>query len=130
MNSIYSPDELAVHTEEGFIIPAGKKRVSAQDVVEQLRDVLSTAYTGTDPKKAGLTKGEAALLKMAEMAQDGDVECVKYLHDRLMGKPTQTNLNVGVTADLKSFLGALTDEPIDVEAEDAQIKTELPEVFG
>ena len=124
---VFSDDGAVAETRGGIVLPTGRRRVSAQDVIEQLRDVLSTDYDGTDDKKIGLTKGEAALLSMAEIAQDGDVETIKYLHDRLMGKPTQTTLNVGLTADLKSFLGGLVDEPAitDVEATTTPPETDL-----
>ena len=120
----YSNDGALIRTPDGFVVPVGKKRISAQGIIEQLKDVLSTEYTGEDIRKLGMTKGEAALLNIAEKAQNGDLESVRYLHDRLMGKPTQTNLNLGVTADLKSFLGLLAEEVVDTQVSESTESSE------
>jgi len=93
-----------------FVIPVGRRQVSAMDIVEALKDALSTAYTGKDPNKRGLSKGEAALLAVAEKAQDGDESAFEFLLNRLMGKPIQQVNQMNVSASLKEFLDGLSVE--------------------
>ena len=117
---VTSRDGAIVETNTGFILPTGRRRVSAADIVDQLRDVLSTDYTGSDPNKLHLTKGQAAFMTLAEHAQDGDIGALNVILDRFIGRPTQQVNTLNVSASLTEFLGALAEEienpqePIDV----------------
>lgn len=113
---IFSPAD-GVMVMEGIIVPTGRERLNAQMIVDNIRDALSTLYNGRDTRLKGYTKHEAAVLKQAEAAQEGDLDSLKYLHDRLMGRPVQSTLSLGVTTDLKTFLAGLEDpeEPIKIE---------------
>jgi hypothetical protein len=103
----------------GIIVPIGGRRMTSAQFLEQLTNALSTPYSGRDPIKYGhLTKGEAALLKLAEAAQDGDQEAFEFLVERLIGKPVQQINQMNVTASLKEFLGALAVECAVVEVTD------------
>jgi len=79
-------------------------------IVNILQEVLSSPYTGKDPKKIGLTKSAAAFMSLAECAQDGDAGALEALLNRYMGKPVQQINSLNVTATLSEFLGKLADE--------------------
>jgi len=117
LDSIFSSDSVVVL--DGIVVPTGRERLNAQTIVDNIRDALSTNYNGLDSRLKGYTKHEAAVLKQAEAAQDGDLDSLKYLHDRMMGRPVQSTLNIGVTTDLKNFLASLEnpEAPIVTEAE-------------
>lgn len=106
----YAKDSPIAVVNGKLVIPVGRRQVSAMDIVEALKDALSTAYTGKDPAKRGLTKGEAALLSIAENAQDGDAGAFEFLLNRLMGKPVQQVNQMNVSASLKEFLEGLSVE--------------------
>lgn len=96
-------------------MPTGQKQLTGLDIVEQLKNALSTPYTGEDPRKIGLTKGAAALLALAEKAQDGDGSALELLLNRLMGKPVQQVNQLTASASLKEFLDHLSLEVAKVE---------------
>lgn len=97
-------------------------RFTAQEIVDHLKSALTSAYTGKDPKKQHLTKGEAAFLSLAEQAQDGNGEALEQLLNRLLGKPIQQVNSLNVSASLSEFLGSLAgeldkNEPLDAEVD-------------
>lgn len=59
------------------------------------------------PRFQGLTNIEVAAIKAAERASRGDIETLKFLVERLQGKPKQqvenTNVNISLTDLLKSI---------------------------
>lgn len=91
----------------GILVPINRARVSAKEVVAAIQDALTTDYDGEDPRLAGLSKNEAAVMALAREAQDGSLEAIRYLHDRMMGKPIQSTFSLNATADLKDFLSEL-----------------------
>lgn len=99
--------------------------MTGAQIVEQARSALSTDYTGRDIEKVGLNKGAAMMLKVAEMAQDGDLDAVNLLLDRLIGRPVQQVNSLSVAATLPEFLDELNrregivPNPIDPGAREA-----------
>lgn len=90
---------------EGQVVPIGPKQLSPQDILVQLRDVVSQPYTGLDADKIGMTLLEAALYAAAKKAAEGDTDALTKLLDRLMGKPVQQVLSA--SGSLKEFLDAI-----------------------
>lgn len=80
-----------------------------------MKSALSSPYNGKDPKKLGMSKGEAAFLSLAEFAQEGDVTALETLLNRLLGKPIQQINSLNVSASLSEFLGSLAAEMEKVE---------------
>jgi hypothetical protein len=102
----------------GIIVPINRTRVSAKEVFTAIQDALATDYDGLNPRMSGLSKNEAAMMSLANKAQDGDIESIKYLHDRMMGKPVQSTFNLNATADLKDFLSELSQKDAPISDED------------
>lgn len=74
-----------------------------------MQEVLNLPYTGSHPDYQGLTKGEAMILAMTDRAAAGDLDAVKEILDRIMGRPTQSIQSVKVTGTLEEFLDAMGD---------------------
>ena len=103
---VHDPN-LPVCYVNGIPIPTGRRQVTGKDVIEQLKNALSTDYTGKDPKKYGLTKNEAMLLSIVEQAQEGNLAAADFVLDRFVGKPTQNINALSVTASLQEFLDGI-----------------------
>ena len=106
-DTIVYDDKLPVAYVRGIIVPTGRKPVSAQDILITLQNVLAVEYDGNDESKKGLTMFDAALVEQARKASDGDLEALKFLVERVGGKPVQQVNNFNVNADLKDFLSGL-----------------------
>lgn len=79
----------------------------------------------------GMTRFEAMAHRVAQKAAWGDMECVKFIYDRLLGKPAQqittTNLNMTYQDFLQSQIDA--DKARELEAvsvPEVQIKRAEP----
>ena len=106
----YDP-KLPIGYIDGIPVPTGRKAITAQDVMAQLKDALMTEYTGDDPNKRGMTKAQAMTLSVAERAQDGDLAAIDNILNRLYGKPVQAIQNLNVQATLSEFLDELNRKP-------------------
>jgi hypothetical protein len=105
--SIVHDPNLPVAYVNGHIIPTGKKPVTGQQLIDSLSDALTELYDGEDPSKMGMTRKEAAMTAWARKAADGDLDAIRMLADRILGKPIQQVNSLNVTTDLKSFLSSL-----------------------
>lgn len=86
-----------------------------------MQEVLNLPYDGHNPAYRGMTKGEAMILALTDRAAAGDLDAVKEILDRLMGKPTQSIQSFQVKGTLEELLDALATNapntqptPIDI----------------
>ena len=107
--------EIMVYDEEknvayagGIVIPLGRKPVDAKTIVDDLKKALATDYDGLDPTLKGLTKQEAGRMVLARRVQEGDIEAIKYVDDRIIGKPVQQINSMNVSATLQEFLDGIS----------------------
>lgn len=107
--------EIMVYDEEknvayagGIVIPLGRKPVDAKTIVDDLKKALATDYDGLDPTLKGLTKQEAGRMLLARKVQAGDIEAIKYVDDRIIGKPVQQINSMNVSATLQEFLDGIS----------------------
>ena len=107
--------EMMVYDEErnvayagGIIIPLGRKPVAPKTIVDNLTKALALPYEGKDPTLQGLTKDEASAIVVARKAEAGDMEAIKYLHDRVIGKPVQQINSMNVSTTLQEFLDGIS----------------------
>lgn len=112
-----------VPVADGTLAPVPNQRLTPTEIVGMLNDALLSPYTGDDPKKIKMTKGEAAFHSLAEQAQDGDQGAFEFLLNRLLGKPVQQVNALTLTANLSEFLSGLASE-----MEKEVIETEAKEV--
>ena len=113
---IYPEGKNIAILDDGTIVPVGS-RMSASEIVTQLKDVMALPYEGTNPRLRGKTLLEAAFIEAATKAANGDVEVLDKILNRLIGKPLQTV--VSATGSLKDFLDQVAAaEPIDVQEVD------------
>ena len=103
---VYDPN-LELVSILGIPIPTGRKPVSANEIMDKLKSELAKDYEGPNPALIGLSKGEAALKLLADKAADGDIESLKLIMDRTMGKSVQQVQNLNVNTTLVEFLEQL-----------------------
>jgi len=112
------PQKLIKWTPEGMPIPYTKWVLPKSRIDDVFMASLSLPYEGEydletgealpiPPRFQGLTNIEVAAIKAAERASRGDIETLKFLVERLQGKPKQqvenTNVNISLTDLLKSI---------------------------
>lgn len=107
--------EMMVYDEEhnvayagGIVIPLGRKPVDPKMILDDLKKSLATDYDGKDPTLKGLTKQEAGRMILARRVQEGDIEAIKYVDDRIIGKPVQQINSMNVSATLQEFLDGIS----------------------
>lgn len=102
----------------GREVPIGPERVTASTIIDKLRNVCGTYYSGPEPEKQGMTLLEAALFEAATQAADGDLEALDRVLNRLMGKPMQQVASVNFTGTLQDFLDTIAHDAPTAEVED------------
>ena len=65
---------------------------------------------GLYPELFGYSKLEVAMIKLMRQAAKGDLDAIKIVLDRLMGKPEQLSQSVAVTGTYKDFLETLKNK--------------------
>lgn len=120
--------EIMVYDEEknvayagGIVIPLGRKPVDAKTIVDDLKKALATDYDGLDPTLKGLTKQEAGRMVLARRVQEGDIEAIKYVDDRIIGKPVQQINSMNVSATLQEFLDGISLPVSTTQSEEINI---------
>lgn len=125
-SQIYS--ERYVDWEDGMPVVRYKNVVRKEAINELTRHALSQPYEGEwdpvekcfviDPRFEGMTKAEVIEHRLVDKAAAGNVEAIKEIKDRLMGKPKQQveskNLNISYEdylTELARSEGMLDDEP-------------------
>lgn len=76
-----------------------------------MREVSNLPYDGEDPRFAGLTKGEAAIVQLVNAAANGDPDARREYLDRLMGRPVQNVKSLTLRASLEDFLDEIDRDP-------------------
>ena len=102
------PSEAPVAIVNGKLLPVGGRQTSAMQVLDQIKTVVCLMYEGEDPRLKGMTLMEAALVKQAIMAADGDGDALERFLNRILGKPLQQVANLNMNASLKEYLDELT----------------------
>ncbi len=106
-DTIVYDEKMPMAYVRGIAVPTGRKPVSAADIISTFQNVLALEYDGSDESKKGLTMFDAALVEQVRKASDGDLDALKFLVERVGGKPVQQVNNFNVNADLKDFLAGL-----------------------
>lgn len=76
----------------------------------------------------GMTNGEVAQIRQAEAAARGDLEAHKYIHDRLLGKPTQHQENLNLTMTVQEFLKTVRETNKQYDIIDAPDTVAIEEI--
>lgn len=84
---------------------------------DTVRDIIAAAaslpyegegsFLGLEPELFGHTKLEVAMIRLMRRAAGGDLDAVKIVLDRLMGKPEQLSKTFEVKGTYKDFLEVL-----------------------
>ncbi len=107
-NTIFYPKDSAVAISGGNIVPINPDaKLSAQDVVERIKELVCTTYKGEDVRKHGMTLLDAAILSAGERAADGDLVALEKILNRILGKPIQQVATLQVSGTLGDFLSGL-----------------------
>lgn len=101
------------------------KNIRASDVRGNLQAFADMPYPAdplVEPEYEGLTYLQVAIHRqMHAAAYWGSLESLEFIMDRLIGKPTQTNINVNATETYEQFLDRIAAEEkniIDAEAKE------------
>lgn len=114
--------------------PVFREAITKENVISLKTAALSSPYIGLkDPDGSyidefeeeydGRTCAEVIALRQAQKAARGDIEHIKYLEDRVLGKPTQHNQNLNYTVNWKDLVASINvvdeetplEEPPDLE---------------
>lgn len=101
--------ERYIDWEDGMPILKYRNVVKKEAIEELTRHAMSQQYEGDwdprlqcyieDPRFKGMTKAEVMRHKLIDKAAKGDIEAIKLIDERLLGKPKQSveskNLNIG-----------------------------------
>lgn len=99
------------------IIPADKDNVKKlMEAAASLPYEGEGSWLGLEPELFGHTKLEVMMIRLMKQAASGDMDAIKIVLDRLMGKPEQISKSMEVTGTYKEFLELLdkkdkADEP-------------------
>lgn len=64
----------------------------------------------------GMTKAEVAAHRYATAAAQGDMEAIKFIHDRVLGKPKQQTENLNLDLSMQDYLKIFREEDRAIEA--------------
>ena len=108
---------------DGLPVPVNGSVISKDALHQMARTTLSTPYeptkadedNGLAERYAGLTKGEVMYLRLASAAASGDVDAVKILLDRTLGKPVMHTENKNLNINYKDYLEEIAKKEQEIE---------------
>lgn len=114
------PDKLVrrklIKWVDGVPLPVDSEiHITDKEVVKKVLQAAASlpyegegGFPGLDPELFGHTKLEVAMIRLMRQAAGGDLEAIKIILDRLMGKPEQLSKSLEVKGTYKDFLEVLS----------------------
>lgn len=103
---------------DGKPIPVEKPSLPKEALTTTLVTALSLPYVGqyngegewkVEPEFQGLTNLEVIALRQVRNAAAGDDDATRFVYDRTIGKPAQTNFNFNTGGSYAEYLDSLVD---------------------
>lgn len=110
---------LVTSFRDGKIYTEYVEPMDAETITDMRLHALATPY---EPKRSpdgellpgeekyiGYAKGEVMSLREAQMAAEGDLDAIRHINDRILGKPKQQIDNLNVSISYKDYLEELAN---------------------
>lgn len=123
-NVQYKPVSL-IKWVNGIPVPYTEWVVDKTKIDSVFLTALSLPYTGREdpitgqthiePRFVGLTNIEVAAIRQAERSAEGELESLKFLTDRVLGKAKQQIDTTNVNISLNDFLSSMSEQVAEAE---------------